>query len=365
MRIEFLTHGKHRPHTGIGRYLHELMKHLGELADVDLCQLQYLPLSNRISPLRQLPVGIENHLPGSIVYFPQITGCAMMLYRPYHPSVASVHDLGVLEIPEEWEMFDPIARQMLRFSLTGLRRVDHFIVHSSHTRDGLVEHLGVREQQITVVPTWIDSDFFRPIAGSRQMLAERYDVDLDDGAYNLLYVGSELPRKNLGLLLEAVAILKARGHRTRLVKIGGSGGDQWRASLLLDIERLGLSDNVVFTGVISDDDLVLFLNAADLCVTPTLLESTFAWVALGAMACGRPSVVTSAALVPEEAQGAVLVVPPHNLEMLVQAIEQCLQDADLRQRMGETGRRIIRSYRGQATAGAILSALRTLLERGC
>ena len=33
MRIELLTHGKHRKHTGIGRYLYELKGHLGELAE--------------------------------------------------------------------------------------------------------------------------------------------------------------------------------------------------------------------------------------------------------------------------------------------------------------------------------------------
>jgi hypothetical protein len=50
MRIQLLTHGRHRTHTGIGRYVHILLQHLGPLADVDLCQLRYLPLSERISP---------------------------------------------------------------------------------------------------------------------------------------------------------------------------------------------------------------------------------------------------------------------------------------------------------------------------
>jgi hypothetical protein len=39
MRIELLTHGRHRTHAGIGRYVHTLLQHLGPLADVDLCQL--------------------------------------------------------------------------------------------------------------------------------------------------------------------------------------------------------------------------------------------------------------------------------------------------------------------------------------
>jgi glycosyltransferase involved in cell wall biosynthesis len=364
MQVELVAHNPIESVSGIGRYTRELYRHLSARVDVRVVRPVSPPLAKRLTFLHQLPLGLRDHQPGSIVHFTQIMGCSQMLWHPVRPSVASVHDLGVLVCPEDEQLYTRFGRWVLDVQLAGLRRVDHFIVHSDHTRDGLIKHLGIRGQQITIVPTWIDSDFFRPVTGSRQILAGRCGIDLDDGIFNLAYIGSELPRKNLALLLEAMAILKARGHRTRLVKIGGAGGDQWRARTLQDVERLGLSEDVVFTGVISDDDVVLFLNAADLCVTPTLLESTFAWVALGAMACGRPSVVTSSALVPEEAQDAVLVVPSRNLDRLVQAIEQCILDADLRQRMGEAGRRIIRSYRGETTAGAIISALRALLERG-
>ena len=362
MQVELVAHTPLGSVSGIGRYAEELYHHLSNRVPTRIVRPISPPLADRLTFLHQLPLGLRGHQPGSIVHFTQIMGCSQMLWHPVRPAIASVHDLGVLVCKEDEQLFNRFDRLILDFQLAGLRRMDHFIVHSNYTRDSMLAHLGVHEEQITVVPTWIDSDFFRPIAGSRQMLSERYNVDFNDGANNLLYIGSELPRKNLGLLLEAVATLKARGHKTRLVKIGSPGGDQWRARLLLDIERLGLSDNVIFTGVISDDDLVLFLNAADLCVTPSLLESTFAWVALGAMACGRPSVVTSAALVPEEAQDAALVVPPRNLEMLVQAIEQCLQDVDLRRRMGEAGRQIIRSYRGESAISAIIGAYQTLLH---
>lgn len=359
MQVELVARWPLGTVSGIGRYTRELYQHLSTRVPTRIVGPIHAPLAHRFTFLRQLPLGLRDHQPGSIVHFTQIMGCSQMLWNPVKPSVASVHDLGVLVCPEDEQLFSRSDRLILDIQLAGLRRVDHFIVHSDFTRDGMLTHLGLREEQITVVPTWIDSNFFRPTAGSRQILAERYNID--DGASNLLYIGSELPRKNLGLLLEAIAALKAKGHKIRLLKVGSSGGDKWRAKFLSDIQRLELSENVVLTGVISDDDLVLFLNAADLCVTPTLLESTFAWVALGAMACGQPSVVTSSALVPEEAQEAVLVVPPRNLEMFVSAVEECLQNPDLRRRMGEAGRRIIRSYRGEATASAIVAAYQTLL----
>jgi glycosyltransferase involved in cell wall biosynthesis len=238
--------------------------------------------------------------------------------------------------------------------------MDHYLVHSEFTRDGLINLLGIEAGRITVLPIWIDSDKWRPIAGSRQMLSGRYGIDFDDGSAYLAYVGSELPRKNLSLLLESMAILKSRGRRVKLIKIGGAGGARWRAKLKQDIERLGLSDEVVLTGIVPEEDLVLLINAADVCVTATLLESTFAWVALTAMACGRPSVATAAALIPKEAEEAVIVVPDRDAHALALAIETCVEDGDLARQMGEAGRRIIRGYRGEITASAMVDVYRQL-----
>jgi glycosyltransferase involved in cell wall biosynthesis len=149
-------------------------------------------------------------------------------------------------------------------------------------------------------------------------------------------------------------VLKRQGYRLRLIKVGGAGGERWRAKFLWDVERLELTDDVVIVGVVPEEDLPLFYNAADLCVTPTLLEGGFAWLVMEAMACQKPVIATYAALVPPEAEEAVILVPPRNLDELVTAIAKCLDDEEGRQKMGKAGRQIIASYTWEATAQAMI-----------
>jgi glycosyltransferase involved in cell wall biosynthesis len=299
MRVEFVSPYDHNPKTGIGRYVHTLVGHLSNSIDATICRPRFLPLTNQISPLRNLPVSIEGHLPGSIVHFPQIMGCAMMLYRPYHPSVATVHDLGFLELPEEREMIDPIARRLLRLSLAGLKRVDLIVTDSEFTHQGVIKHLGVSEECVVTIYPGIDHTLFRPIPNARNLLIERQPhlAAIAEAPW-LLYVGSELPRKNVGTLLQAIASVREKLPDIRLLKVGSAGGERFRRDTMREIDRLGLGDHILFFEDVAEEELPLFYNAADVFVTASKLEG-FGFPVLEAMACGTPVVCSRAGSLPE------------------------------------------------------------------
>jgi glycosyltransferase involved in cell wall biosynthesis len=288
----------------------------------------------------------------------------MMLYRPYHPSVATVHDLGVLVCEADGQLFSPLERRILDLQIAGLKRVDYFSVNSDRTKRGLVEILAIPEERIRYVPLGIDTNHFRYIPDAWPRIPERYGIRPIEGVADLLYVGSELPRKNLGLLLEAMAILKQQNLRLRLIKIGGPGGQQWRDELLIQVERLHLHDDVVFTGIVSEDDLPSFLSIADLCVTPTKLEGGFAWLAKAAMACGKPVVATEDALIPADVHDAALIVKSQDPREMAQAIAICLESQDRRFEMGRIGRERIMRYNWEATAQAMVEVYRLAVQGG-
>jgi len=348
--------------SGIGRYLRELHAHLQDRIPVRVVTPIDPPLTRFLSPLHYFPLGLRGHQPGSIVHFTQIMGCSLMLWRPVRPAVATVHDLGVLVCPEDELLFNRFDRWVLDVQLAGLRRMDHYIVHSERTRNGLISRLGISADCISTVPSSVDTEHFRPIDGARERIGSKYGIGFDDDVADLLYVGSELPRKNLGTLLEAIALLKTRGQRLRLLKVGGAGGDQWRMRFLDHIEGLGLEDSVEISDVVPEADLPLFYNVADLCVTPTLLEGGFAWLAMEAMACARPVIASSAALVPEEARSVVPVVAPHDPEALANTIQHCMDDKALRQCMGTRGRQIIESYCWESEAQALVQVYQKVMR---
>ena len=362
MEVELLAHTPAHSVSGIGRYTRELYAHLQGRVPVRIVTPIDPPLTRLLSPLHYFPLGVRGHQPGSILHFTQIMGCSLMLWRPARPAVATVHDLGVLVCPEDELLFNCFDRWVLDVQLAGLRRMDHYIVHSEQTRNGLISQLGISPNRISTVPSSVDTEHFHPIDGAKESIGSKYGIRFDDDVADLLYVGSELPRKNLITLLEAIALLGTRGRRLRLLKVGGAGGDQWRMRFLHDIEALGLENNVEITDVVPEADLPLFYNVADLCVTPTVLEGGFAWLAMEAMACARPVIASSGALVPEEARSAVLVVRPHEPEALANMIQHCMDDKGLRQRMATRGRQIIESYSWEREAQAVVQVYHNVMR---
>jgi len=364
MRVEFVSPYDHSPQTGIGRYIHSLVRHLSESVDVALPQPRFLPLADRLSPLRNLPIGIKEHQAGSIVHFPQIMGCAIMLYRPYHPSVATVHDLGFLELPEEWEILDPVARQMLRLSLAGLKRVDMIVADSEFTHQGIIRHLGIPGERVVTIYPGVNHELFRPISNAREVLIGHYPhLTAIASAPWLLYVGSELPRKNMGTLLQTVALVREEIPDIRLIKVGSAGGEHFRRETLRVLSELGLEDHVVIFEGVPEEALPLFYGAADVFVTASKLEG-FGLPALEAMACGAPVVCSDAGALAEVAGVAALLVGPDDARGFADAIAAVVDDANLRDRMVRQGLAQRRNFSWEGTVEETGRVYRQLAQ-GC
>ena len=336
MQVELVAHNPAHSVSGIGRYVRELHHRLSDRISVRLVTPIDPPLARRFTFLHQFPLGLRGHRPGSIVHFTQIMGCSQMLWHPVHPAVATVHDLGVLVCKEDEALFNRFDRLILDLQLAGLKRMDHFVADSAFTRRCLIEALGIAEQRIHVIHLGVDREHFRPVPEARTRIAERYNMQSTRHTHDLLYVGNEQPRKNLGMLLSALAKLKSQGHHLRLIKVGKASGERWRKRFLADVRRLHLNEDVVVVDRVPESDLPLFYNAADLYVSSSLLEG-FGLPALEAMACGTPVVCSDASSLPEIVGDAAVLIDPRDPNSLAAAIAGVLDSAPLRRRMRERG----------------------------
>jgi glycosyltransferase involved in cell wall biosynthesis len=356
-----VTHNPPNSASGIGRFVQEILKYVSPHIPMRTVRTIPPPLSRRVTTLYHFPAGIDGHQPGAALHYTQIMGCAVQLWRRFRPAVATIHDLGVVVCKEDEPLLDRIGRSVLDVQLVGVRRMDQYAVNSLQTRDHLVRHLGVDERRIHFVQLGVDLENFRPIPTAYEELARRYNFHKQPGVFDLIYVGSELPRKNVGLILSAMAALKKKGYCLRLIKIGGAGGERWRTQTMAQIKELGLEADVYFPpGIVPEPDLPLFYGGADLAVTATLLEGGFAWVAMEAMACGRPVVASTGALIPEAATAGALVVSERSVDEMVRAIARCIDDEALRARLSTAGQHLIASYTWQATAQAMLKVYEKL-----
>lgn len=173
-----------------------------------------------------------------------------------------------------------------------------------------------------------------------------------DGRLNVLFVGRLEKRKGLSHLLRAWGSVHEEFPDARLIVVGGGGGLKHYRKFM----NGRASDDVIFTGVVEDADLLRYYHTADVFCAPSTGQESFGIVLLEAMAAGRPIVTTSIPgyreVVTDGKEG--LLVPPKDTQAVAAALGRLLGDASLRARLGAEGRRTARRYAWEQVAGDVL-----------
>ena len=155
----------------------------------------------------------------------------------------------------------------------------------------------------------------------------------------LMYCGQLNWKKNIQRILEACAVLKREGRAFTLV-LAGQGPDKDAISERID--ALGLAENAVFTGHVTDERLLYGLyEAADLFVFPSLYD-TSGMVVREAAAMETPSVVVRGS------GAAEAVVDGENgflcndlTSSVAEALRTALSDPERTAQMGKNARKTI------------------------
>jgi glycosyltransferase involved in cell wall biosynthesis len=162
--------------------------------------------------------------------------------------------------------------------------------------------------------------------------------------FELLCVGRLTPAKGQHILLGALRRLLDAGRKTRLTLVG-NGPD--RGSLESQVQRLGLSDAVVFTGAVNQDRILAYYAQADAFVLPSFAEG-LPVVLMEAMAMAVPCVTTQITGVPELIENGVngSLVAASDIEGLAQAIGFLIDHPEESRRLGLAGReKVLQDYR--------------------
>lgn len=166
------------------------------------------------------------------------------------------------------------------------RQSDRFIVLSQYFRDELVDHYGVPENRIHIVPGAVDTERFHD-AADREAL--RHQLKLPANRLILLTVRRLARRMGLDNLIRALDALRHDFPNVLLVIVGG--GEMYEELQQLTCE-LHLENHVLLTNRLPDEQLPSYYRVADLLVVPSIALEGFGLVTLEAMASGTPVVGT-------------------------------------------------------------------------
>ena len=238
---------------------------------------------------------------------------------PSHVRVIfTIHDLSIFRFPQ----YHPRERVLYCqiFLSRRCQNVSQFLTISDFSKGEMKKFLNIPNEKTSVTHEGFDALAFHPrsveaVGGflSERALPEKY----------FIFVGSGDPRKNIGIIPEA---LDRAGLYVPLVVAGWSG---W--------SKNASWERVRFLGYVDDDDLARLYSGALALIFPSRYEG-FGLPVLEAMACGCPVVTTREASMPEVAGDAALYMnDPDDLEGLAAMLKELSDTPASRRQMAEKG----------------------------
>jgi glycosyltransferase involved in cell wall biosynthesis len=224
-----------------------------------------------------------------------------------------------------------------------LRVADRVIAVSQHIAEQSAK-LGVDPARVRVIPSGVDTQRFRP-ATAQAKAAARGRLAIPTQAHLVLFVGNLEPRKQVDVLLRAIARVRLGLPEVELLVVGSgeSAGTQDQTARLLRLtEELQLTRAVRFVGRLDDEQLLDAYAAADVFALPSSSEAQ-GIVALEAMACGLPVVASAVGGLPATIvdQESGFLVPYGDVDALAARVADLLGDAVRRGTIGEAARRTV------------------------
>jgi glycosyltransferase involved in cell wall biosynthesis len=267
----------------------------------------------------------------------------------YHTFFEQYLDKYVPLVPSAWLRL--LAR---RFSMSQCAAVDALAVPSQPMLE-VLRGYGI-QTPAEVIPTGIQLTQFS--GGSGALFREAWGIPPTRPL--LIHAGRLAFEKNVDFLLEMLVKVKSRIPEVLLV-IAGEGPA--RRKLEVQTRRLGLGEQVLFVGYLSrNGQLEDFYCAGDVFVFASRTE-TQGLVLLESMALGTPVVSTAvmgtrAVLRQEEG----CLIAEDELDDFATQTLRLLEDAELRQTLGERGRAYVQQWSSQALAQRMLSLYRQVLD---
>lgn len=151
------------------------------------------------------------------------------------------------------------------------------------------------------------------------------------------FAGRFVREKGIDVLVRAFAIVARQLPDARLLLVG-DGPD--RDAIARQVESLGLTDRVTFTGQVPPDDVGEYLDRAWIQCVPSIWAEPFGFVAAEAMMRGTAVVASRNGGLGEFVQDRVTgrQTPPGDHEALASALTGILADRALAERYGAAGR---------------------------
>jgi glycosyltransferase involved in cell wall biosynthesis len=272
--------------------------------------------------------------------------------------IVTIHDVWLDRAPE---YSTKIFGQRWSFGRTKrtVWRAKRVVTVSHFSAQEIADLYGLPAARIAVIPNGVSRSFW-PERNEEALSDLRRRMGFSSKGC-LLFVGGADPRKNHRQFLAASARCRDAWTGSSLVLVGDP--IHRFGNYLESAKEYGLEKDIVCVGRVSPDVLRLLYSYARLFVFPSRYEG-FGMPVLEAMACGAPTITSTASALPEVAGGAALLTDPDNPEQLAEAMTRVLTDETLREDLRARGFALAKEMTWHAAAVQTLNLYRDLCVGG-
>lgn len=157
-----------------------------------------------------------------------------------------------------WADYNLFRKRIVSFNL---KRADKIIAVTEETKNFLVKKHKIKN--VDLIPLGVDADLWKFDLKNREKIRGKYGVKKNETL--LIFSGTIFKRKRLELLIGA---LKETDNKNLKLFVTGDGDKGYIESLREEVNRLGLKDRIIFTGLIPRKNLPKYFSAADIGIWP-------------------------------------------------------------------------------------------------
>ncbi|MHC4437593.1 MAG: glycosyltransferase family 4 protein [Planctomycetota bacterium] len=278
--------------------------------------------------------------------------------KTQNPKLKIVHTLhGLAFHPYQSEALNKF---YIAVEKSAAKRTDFFIsVADAMTEQATAVGICSPEQYVTAYSAIDEDDFLEPIS-QQQRNDFRRKYGIGENAVVLVTVARLFMLKGHEYIIESAKELSKRFENCIWLFVGdGNLSEHYKRQA----RELGLTDRIKFTGLLPPSQIPLAIQSSDILVHCSLREG-LARTLPQAMLCGRPAIsfdVDGAREVVNENTGRL--IEPKNVEQLIEACAELMENADLRRKLGEQGRESVKEkFAPDTMVDTIEDVYRKLLE---
>ena len=274
-------------------------------------------------------------------------------------SVQVYHDAFFFEYPEHYNKL--WLRLFKLLSLSAAKKSAYILTPTNYTRNTVHQYTKIPLDKIVTV--YEGPKTFNSTRSNHTDFKKKFTDDKD----YIFHVGIMEKRKNISTLIRAFKLLLESGDTNYKLVLAGKGTGRQASddteNLQKLIRQLNLSDSIVLTGYLSDEELAATYQNASLYVFPSYNEG-FGIPVLEAFKAGVPVIVANNSCLPEVGGDAVKSFNPFNENELFVLMKEVLENQSLRNEMISKGYERLQNFTWEKTACQLIQIFKQAATTG-